>query len=99
MSASRSAEPGTIVALTGCAAWRDGDELTVSGLYRIECFEPCDPAAFVPEAGWLVAHVDADPDDDEAVLFIGAYDLWQQTDPQGYGRYLADEREQALAEP
>ena len=84
---------GTVVALTLCSAQDEaGNDQKISGLYRLVEYNPVEPSNYVHSAYWLVESVDT-----TEMFGVDAWDLWEQIDPQGYGRFLAQEREADFA--
>ncbi len=87
--------PGSTVCLNGAEVWTRGGNvrLEVFGLWTLEERELRDPAAYIQESGWWLYRA-GDPE----YVFIADSTLWEQTDPRGYGAYLAEMREQELHE-
>jgi hypothetical protein len=96
----RILEPGRAVALVGCRAHDSmGEALTLHGLYELVEYLEADRDAGVFVEGWLVVPEGTPDGDWEArTVFVDAWDVFAQTDPQGYGRAMALEREADLAE-
>jgi hypothetical protein len=88
----------TTVCLFGCPAYRDGREITVSGLWDTVEFFAYEPAAYVSAPGWLLIPHGSDDADDPAGIYVDDYVFREQVWPDAYGRELALEREMDLAE-
>jgi hypothetical protein len=91
---STTIQPGRVVALTACPAYRDAIGCRVSGLYALVEHESPDPSVGILSSCWLAvpAATPADADTDGIEVTIDDYDLWEQVDPRGYSRFLVDER-------
>lgn len=91
---------GSVVTLNGAETFgEDGDRSLLFGLYVLVGHEDADPAAFIAESGWLIEEALTTPacNKDAPSIFITDWELWEQTDPKGYGRFLAEERACELA--
>ncbi len=89
---------GSIVAFNGAEHFdSDGKSHRLFGLYLLVDHERADPAAFIGESGWWVAPHDG-AEHDAYGTFVTDWEVWEQTDPKGYGRFVAEEHAQEAAQ-
>ena len=86
---------GKTFALTGAKVWTDpeNEETRVSGLYMVEDIVYPDRTCGQYEGGLMVFPAECAGKGDGPMFFIDNDTFFEQTDPQGYGRMLVQERE------
>lgn len=87
---------GRTVALTRCPAYDDGlgGDLTVSGLWTVEEYQPVEYGAGITSEYFTLASVQhTDEDGDPLYVTVDPYALIQQIDPAAHITMLADERD------
>jgi hypothetical protein len=95
---------GATVALTRCPAIGTGTVdhgvEEISGLFILVEFLPFEPSNYVWSPTWVVmsARTAYEGAFEAPTWDVDAHVLFEQVDPQGYGRMLVQEREQRLAE-